>query len=91
MQYTMHFDSALPATAWTYWRWAFEPIDLEHLFVFPPPFIFAVMAGCTVALLAFTLGQARRRQWLPLVLLGWFAITLAPVVPLRATTSPIIT
>jgi hypothetical protein len=41
------------------------------------------MAGCTLALLAFTIYQARRKQWLALVLFIWYAITLGPVVPLR--------
>jgi len=41
------------------------------------------MACCTVALLAFTIRQARRKQWLALVLFRWFFIALGPVVPLR--------
>jgi hypothetical protein len=31
----------------------------------------------------FTIYQARRKQWLALVLLAWYFITLGPVVPLR--------
>jgi hypothetical protein len=81
--YTMHFDRAIPATLWTYWRRGFEPIDLEHLSLFAPVASFALMAASTVALLAFTIYQARRKQWLPLVLFAWYAITLGPVVPLR--------
>lgn len=41
------------------------------------------MGVCTLALLAFAVYQARRKQWLALVLLSWYAILLAPVVPLR--------
>jgi len=81
--YTMHFDGAIPATLWTYWRRGFEPIGLRHLSPFPTLFGVAVMAACTVALLAFTICQARRKQWLPLVLVAWYVITLCPVVPLR--------
>jgi len=81
--YTMHFDGAIPATLWTYWRRTFEPIDLSHLSPVPPGAGVALMAGCTVALLAFTIYQARRKQWLAVVLFGWYAFTLAPVVPLR--------
>ena len=81
--YTMHFDRAIPATLWTYWRRSFEPIGLRHLSPFPPIAGVALMAACTVALLAFALYQARRKQWLPLVLFGWYLIMLGPVVPLR--------
>jgi len=81
--YTMHFDRALPATLWTYWRRSFEPIGLEHQSLFPPIASMALMACCTAALLAFTIYQARRKQWLALVLFAWFFIMLGPVVPLR--------
>src|ERR1022692_3252958 len=81
--YTMHFDSAIPATLWAYWRRIFEPIGLRRLSPFPAAVTAALMAGCTVALLAFTIGQARRKQWLALVLFGWFFIALGPVAPLR--------
>jgi hypothetical protein len=81
--YTMHFDRAIPATLWTYWRRTFEPIGLRRLSPFPPPVTAALMVGCTIALLAFIIYQARRKQWLALVLFGWYAIMLGPVVPLR--------
>ncbi len=81
--YTMHFDSAIPATLWTYWRRSFEPVGLRYLSLFPAFVSAALMAVCTVALLAFTIYQARRKQWLALVLFGWYVIMLGPVVPLR--------
>jgi len=81
--YTMHFDSDIPATLWTYWRRSFEPIGLRYLSPFPPFATILLLAGCTVALLAFTIWQARRKQWLPLVLLAWYFIMLGPVIPLR--------
>ena len=81
--YTMHFDRAIPATLWSYWRRCFEPIGLEHVSLFPPAASHVLMATCTIALLAFVIYQARRKQWLPLVFFSWFLITLGPVVPLR--------
>lgn len=81
--YTMHFDRAIPATLWTYWRRSFEPIGLRHLSWFPPAAGAILMAGCTLALLAFAIQQARRKEWLAAVLLAWYFITLGPVVPLR--------
>jgi hypothetical protein len=81
--YAMHFDRAIPATLWTYWRRSFEPIGERYASLFPAAVTGLVMACCTLALLAFTIQQARRRQWLALVLWGWYFIMLGPVVPLR--------
>jgi hypothetical protein len=81
--YTMHFDSAIPATLWTYWRRSFEPIGLRYLSPFTPFVTTVSMACCTAALLAFTVYQARRKQWLALVLFAWYFIMLGPVIPLR--------
>ena len=81
--YTMHFDRAIPATLWTYWRRLFEPIGARELSLFPTALSAILMVSCTAALLAFIVYQARRKQWLPLVFLAWYAITLGPVVPLR--------
>ena len=81
--YTMHFDSAIPATLWTYWRRSFEPIGLRHHSPFTPVEGAVLMAGCTIALAAFIVYQSRRKEWLALVLLAWYAIVLGPVVPLR--------
>ena len=83
LPYTMHFDGSMPATVWSYWRRSFEPIGLRPVSPFPTVVSATLMAGCTIALLAFTVYQARRRQWLALVLLSWYLILLAPVVPLR--------
>jgi len=81
--YKMHFDGAIPSTVWQYWRRSFEPIDLHHFSLFTPAVGTALMAACTIALLAFTLAQARRNKWLAAVLFGWYFIMLGPVVPLR--------
>jgi hypothetical protein len=81
--YTMHFDGAIPATFWTYWRRAFEPVNQRALSPFSPVAGTAEMIACTVALLAFAIYQARRKQWLPALFLAWYAILLGPVVPLR--------
>ena len=81
--YTMHFDSAIPGTLWTYWRRSFEPIGLRQLTAFPPWADVALMLACSIALLAFTIHQARRKQWLAVVFLAWYFMVLGPVVPLR--------
>ncbi len=79
--YALHFDRAVPATFFTYWHWA-----LVSAYV-PPGFygrlevlLFAVL---TIALLGFVAVRAFRRDWLPVFCLAWFAIVLAPFLPVR--------
>ena len=81
--YTLHFDGALPATFWTYWRMSFEPLNLSSFTPFPAVAGTAMMAASTAALLGFAFYRARRGQWLPVVFLAWFAALLVPVLPLR--------
>ena len=81
--YKMHFDGAIPATFWTYWRQAFEPFAEQYLTPFPAAAGIVEMAACTLGLLAFAIYQARRKQWLGMVFLAWYAFLLGPVIPLR--------
>ena len=81
--YAMHLDGALPRTFWTYWQWSLAPMHLRDLKVPPQWAGPAVVAILTVALAGFVLRAAWRRQWLPLFFVLWFAVTLAPVLPLR--------
>jgi hypothetical protein len=82
-EYAIHIDGAIPRTLWTYWQATFEPVDLPYLSRFYRILGSAAMAASTAALLAFTLYRAARRQWLAAVLLVWYVIALAPVLPLR--------
>jgi hypothetical protein len=81
--YAMHIDRAIPGTFWNYWQQAFEPFHEQDMTPFPAAAGVIEMAVCTAALLAFAIYQARRRQWLPMVFLAWYAILLSPVLPLR--------
>jgi hypothetical protein len=83
MAYTMHFDGALPLTFWSYWKRTFVPADLIHLSHRAHLVASFEAAACTIALLGFVIGRARRREWLALVLLAWYAALLGPVIPLR--------
>ena len=69
--YAMHFDAALPGTLWTYWRWALGSGPL------------AAILALSCAALAFAGWRAWKHDYLPLFGLAWFAITLAPYLPLR--------
>jgi hypothetical protein len=69
--YAMHFDGALPHTLWTYWSWGLGQGPLAGVLV--------LTAGVT----ALAVWRARNRDYLPLFGLAWFAIVLAPYLPLR--------
>ena len=66
--YAMHFDSAMPRTFWTYWSWALGRGPLVGVVVL------------TAAVATFVVW---RRDRVALLGLAWFAIVLAPYLPLR--------
>jgi hypothetical protein len=81
--YTMHFDAGIFETLWAYWASALTPL-LPPIFPrFPWMVASAGFVLFAVALGGFVLVQAWRRNLLPAFLLAWFAILLAPVLPLR--------
>jgi hypothetical protein len=82
-RYTLHFDFGMARTLWTYWTWALgfgHLAELEFVNAWVVP---AGLAVLTAALLGYVAWKAYRRNWLPLVLLSWFILALAPVLPLR--------
>lgn len=86
--YTLYFDSSLPVTLLTYWRWGLEPRNLHLLVGYPAWVGPSVVAFLTLALLGFLVCAVWRRNWLPLVFAAWFVILLGPVLPLREHRSP---
>ncbi len=81
--YAMHFGLSLPATLLKYWNSALLPRDQDHLTGLPEWAAVVVLAVFSLALLGFALVRLARKDWLPVLFLGWFAILLAPVLPLR--------
>jgi hypothetical protein len=81
--YAMHFDGAIAKTVITYWRAALEPNLLAAVAARRAWIDNLSLALFTTALSVFTVWSACRKQWVPMFFLGWFAITLAPVAPLR--------
>lgn len=78
--YAMHFDISIVRTFWSYWRWAFEPLNMNAFTGLPEWSAKAFMAMATLALIVWV---ARQSLGLPHVLVLWFGILLAPVLPLR--------
>ncbi len=83
--YALHFDRALPLTFLGYWRQALVP-DLvpwmDHAFAI------SLVCALSIALIGFAAIRAIRRDFLPLFCLAWFAIVIAPFVPLRGHITP---
>jgi hypothetical protein len=79
--YALHFDRSLPATFLTYWRWALVASTSPQGFHQTEQS--ALLAVLALGLLAFTVFRAYRGDWLPAFCLAWFAIVLAPLLPLR--------
>jgi hypothetical protein len=78
--YTLHFDRAIPRTFAAYCFRAFIPTEINRLQRIPQ-----VPGGWILiaALLGYAIFRWRRKDALPLFGCGWFAIVLAPVLPLR--------
>lgn len=83
--YSIHFDSALPHTLIAYWKWVVVPNDflVLHGWETHPWMAQALLAVFTLAILAFAIAAALRRNYLPAFGLALFLILLAPVLPLK--------
>ena len=72
--YALHWDAAMAKSFAQYWSWSFTQ---QKMLSFWPGI---VLGG---VLLVFIVREALRGRKLPLFFLAWFAVTLAPVLPLR--------
>jgi hypothetical protein len=80
--YTMHFDSGILKTFWSYWAYAVGALRTERADWRPLWLGVAVTLLITAALGIFVLRKLRTREWLALFLLAWFVLILLPVLPL---------
>jgi hypothetical protein len=81
--YKMYFGSSVFTVLWTYWAFtlgAVRDLETNHRLFGHGLFVTTVI---TVALVFFAVIKLRRRDWLPLFLLGWFLVVIAPILPLR--------
>lgn len=81
--YRMHFTGAMLRTLARYWAWDFEPVNLTAFTHLPEVVGVVGMLLFSASLLTFVAFQAYRRTFIPLFFLCWFAIVLAPALPLR--------
>jgi len=73
--YALHFDLALPGTFWAYCQSVFAPSNAHQ-----PLGTVLLFVG---VILLYALFEAWKGRLLPVFFLGWFVITLAPILPLR--------
>jgi hypothetical protein len=82
--YRMYFDRDLPGTFFQLLTWALGPIRIAERGL-PRWGRFGIRATAAIGLglLIFTVRRLWARDRLPLFLIGWFVIIIAPLVPLK--------
>jgi hypothetical protein len=79
--YALHWTSAMIGTFLRYCHQTFVPTEVAPWLIGRPGKLLAVILGVSVA--GFAAVRWRQKDRVPLFCLGWFAIVLAPVLPLR--------
>ncbi len=79
--YQPHFDPSLLGTLFQYWNLVFAP---PYGFITVQPVLAAVLTiAATAGIVLFTISETRRSRFAALFFLGWFFLTLAPLLPFR--------
>ena len=81
--YKMYFGSNPLPMLWNYWTYtlgALRPLRIDWR---PLWLGLSLTIAVTLAFVFFAGVRLRRRDWLPLFLLGWFLVVVSPVLPLR--------
>ncbi len=81
--YALVFDNSILKTAALYWKWSLTPQQMESYGNSHRAAELVLVAG-TLAIAAYTIHELQNRRYTVLFYLAWFAITLAPLLPLPA-------
>jgi hypothetical protein len=82
--YDLNYQAgSLLQTLWQYWKILLGPSAYVESRHWPDTLAYAAVALFTAAILSLVLWQAWKKQFLPVFLLGWFLIVLAPLLPLH--------
>ena len=79
--YVMHWNASIFRTLGLYWTWALVPPNFQeygHRHVV----VVRIVVLLTAAVIAFLICELKQRRLTVLFFLAWFAITIAPVLPL---------
>ncbi|HXI43099.1 MAG TPA: hypothetical protein VNH83_24165, partial [Bryobacteraceae bacterium] len=79
--YELHWTGAIIRTFFRYCQQTFVPVEVAPWLMGRPGRLLAFVLS--LSLVAFAAARVRRGDRLPLFCLGWYAIVLAPVLPLR--------
>lgn len=81
--YKSVYGISIITTFWTYWSYALGALRTVREDWRPLWLGVAVTVLITGALIAFAIRMQRRKQWLPVFLLGWFVVAILPVLPFQ--------
>ena len=79
--YTLHFDTSVFKNLALYWQWSLVPEPVSR-FGHHRRLAQLVFIAASLAIATYAAAELRRRRYTVLFFLTWFAITLAPVLPL---------
>ena len=82
-EYAVHFTGAMLRVLGKYWTWSVGSQDLRTPLDVPAWLVPAGAAIVSLGLLAFLARKFRAGAWAAVFCMGWYLITLAPVLPLR--------
>ncbi len=80
--YALHFDARMLGTFWTYWSLALGPPRLAVVQPVPTWLVPVAIGVLSIAAAAVVAWKTRRGDYVGLFAMAWFAIVLAPYVPL---------
>jgi hypothetical protein len=81
--YKMYFGWSLFAMLWAYWAYALGALRVMQTDWLILWLGFSAVGAISLALISFVASKLRRRDWLPLFLIGWFLVVISPILPLR--------
>ena len=81
--YRMYFDAEMLNSLRKYLQWSVGADRYGEYRGFSPGLFYTAEAVVGLALAVFAVVMLRRRRWLAAFCIGWFAIVIAPVLPLK--------
>ena len=81
--YVLHFTGAMIRTLIKYWTWSVGPTRLWMPVNLPKFVLLSAITITSLAVLGFAAAKMRAGNRAPLFGLAWYALTIAPVLPLR--------
>ncbi len=81
--YKMYVGSSPFTMLWTYWAYTLGGMRVLRDGWQPLALGLVVTIAISASMAFFAAMKLRRREWLPLFLLGWFIVVISPVLPLR--------